>query len=149
MTRDELATIVNTVYVAWNLDMVNPPRVYDAWMRYLSDLDFDTVMAVVDRAVTAGEKWAPRIGEVRRRAIDSLDPAGEVPAGEIAWQWAENRLRAVNSGVAPTAHPDPRVDQMIGAAMRAAGTGDAFHKQAFIGAWEQQVAGYEQERYGI
>lgn len=149
MTREELAALVDTVVGAWQIEVTDRRSLYRTWHRYLADLPFEAALEAVDARVIAGDHWAPRVGEIRRAAIERGLPPLLWPDPDIAWQAAEDRLRAANSGVAPKARFDPLVEDALRSAMRAAGTNDGFHKQAFLAAWAQQTAAFEQSRYGL
>lgn len=149
MDRKELSAIVDTVVAAWQVDIADRKTMYRTWFRYLSDLDFEMVLAAVDAKVVAGERWAPRVGEIRRDAIDRLHGQSRWPDAETAWQFVEDRLEAANSGFTAAPHGDSEVDEAIGRAMRTCGTRNGFHKQAFIRAWNNETVLFEQTRYGL
>lgn len=149
MTREELAALVDTVIGAWQIEVTDRRSLYRTWHRYLADVEFEAALSAVDARVIAGDHWPPRVGEIRRAAIERGLPPVVWPDGEIAWQAAEDRLRAANSGVIPKARFEPDVEQALSVAMRTAGSVDGFHKQAFLAAWTQQTALFEQSRYGL
>jgi hypothetical protein len=148
VTREELSTIVDTMVAAWQVDIADRKTLYRTWWRYLADVDYDHALAALDARVVAGDRWAPRVGELRRFAIDRALGPVDWPDPEIAWQFAEDRLRDANSGNQPRSR-GPVLDQAITAAMRAAGTSDGFHKHAFLKAWEAESHRFEQARYGL
>lgn len=148
MNRTELTAIVDTMVAAWQVEIADRKTLYRTWWRYLADIEYAAALAALDARVVAGDRWAPRVGEIRRAAIDVMIGAVEWPDGEIAWQYAEDRLRDANSGFAPRSR-GVSLDEAITAAMRAAGTVDGFHKQAFLKAWDTQTATFEQTRYGL
>jgi hypothetical protein len=148
VTRDELAAVVDTMIAAWQIDIADRKTLYRTWWRYLSDVSYDDALAVVDARVVAGDRWAPRVGEIRRAAVDRTIGTVDWPDAEIAWQFAEDRLRDANSGLNPRSRGES-LDQALASAMRAAGTNDGFHKQAFVKAWETETDRFEQTRYGL
>jgi hypothetical protein len=148
MDRKQLATIVDTVLAAWQVDTRDVKTVYRTWHRYLADVDFAAALAAVDAAVVTGERWAPRVGEIRRAAIDATDPAPAWPTADAAWAIAEARLRAVHSGVSMPSHGEV-VDAAVARAMAAAVTTDSFHRQAFFDAWAVETRAREIARYGL
>lgn len=149
MTREELTSIVDTMVAAWQVDIADRKTLYRTWWRYLADVDYVYALAALDARVVAGDRWAPRVGEIRRAAIDLRDGGtAEWPDGEIAWQFAEDRLRDVNSGNEPRQR-GAALDEALARAMRAAGTSDGYHRQAFLRAWEAETRTFEQQRYGL
>lgn len=151
MNRKELGALVDTMIGAWQIDVHDRRSLYRTWWRYLADIPYSAALAALDARVIAGDRWAPRVGELRRAAIDRCgDPNEFWPDAEMAWQDVENRLEDANSGVRfRAARFGPDAEEAIGRAMRTAGTRNGYHKQAFIKAWGIETAEYEQRRYGL
>lgn len=149
MTKAELSAIVDTVIAAWQLEIGDRKTLYRTWWRYLGDLTFTEVLAAVDARVVAGDRWAPRVGELRRSAIDRTSPTSLWPDPDSAWLRVEALLSAANTGVDSRPLFTVEVEAAIGRAMRAAGTRDGFHKHAFLRAWADETARREQQRYGL
>lgn len=149
MNRKELTAIVDTMVSAWQVEVSDRKSLYRTWWRYLSDVPFDAGLAALDARVVAGDRWAPRVGELRRDALDRTLPSVIWPDPEIAWQAAETRLQDANSGVQPRSRFSEEVEASLSRAMRAAGTRDGFHKQAFLAAWTVETRTFEEQRYGL
>jgi hypothetical protein len=150
VNRKELAAIVDTMVSAWQVEITDRKSLYRTWFRYLSDVPFDAGLAALDARVVAGDRWAPRVGELRRAALDRVNGAVDWIDNETAWQHAEWLLQSANSGISTTTRRyDPEVEAAVSRAMKRAGTRDGFHKQAFIKAFEIETAEFEQRRYGL
>lgn len=143
MTRKELVKIVDLVTAAWNLDRGKDEfaRTVRAWWRYLHDLDYGDVLNVVDRLVVTSQ-WPPKVGDVRRRTLDTTDPTDWPTPGE-AWAQAQERIRSLEQGTEwVELHPH------VAEAMRAAGLdgkGRADQRQ-FTEAYERVTAGAQESR---
>lgn len=146
MQKPELTALVDTVCSNWNRDDENKINLYRTWWRYLSDLDYDATLKVVDGLIVSGTPWMPRVGDVRRAVIDLTSEAPPLPQDEVAWSHAEARWNAVALGVEPPITGSPATDEAIGSAMRLAGRPD---RRAFIEAWEQVRSEIDADRYGI
>lgn len=149
MTKAELSAIVDTVIAAWQLEVADRKTLYRTWWRYLGDLPFADVVAAVDACVVAGDRWAPRVGELRRSTIDRSTPGLAWPDPDSAWAHVEALLSAANTGIAPHRRLDPTIEAAITRAMRTAGIRDGYHKHAFVRAWAEETARWEQDRYGL
>lgn len=106
MTRAELVKIVDLVAAAWNQNHGDNERARTvrAWWRYLQDLHYGDVLNVVDRLVVLGG-WPPKVGEVRRKVLDTVEPY-DAPTVHEAWAQAADRVRAVEQGTEwPMVHP--------------------------------------------
>lgn len=93
MTRAELVRIVDIVQAAWPTSDSNRHAVVRTWWRYLQDLEYQHVLAEIDKRVVRGG-WPPRVGEVRRAVV--LDSELDTP--QKAWTDVLERLRAVETG---------------------------------------------------
>lgn len=98
MTRKELVKVVDLVVAAWNLDQgpTEFARTVRAWWRYLHDLEYGDVLNTVDRLVVTSQ-WPPKVGEVRRRTLDAVDPT-DWPAPGEAWAQVQERIRSLEQG---------------------------------------------------
>lgn len=98
MTRKELVKVVDLVTAAWNMDQAPADfaRTVRAWWRYLHDLEYGDVVAVVDRLVVT-TPWPPKVGEVRRKTLDTVAPTDWPTAGE-AWAQVQERIRSLEQG---------------------------------------------------
>lgn len=147
MDRKQLVAIADTVRSGWNLDVGDLKLMYRTWWRYLHDLEFEAVLATVDQSITSGEKWPPKVGELRRRSID----AGRAhwPSAEQAWVLVEGRLAAANTGLPTPTSDDPEIDMTVGTAMRTAKTQDGFQKVSFVQAWNEATKERDFRVYGL
>ena len=146
MQKPELTTIVDAVCSNWNRDDENKINLYRTWWRYLSDLDYEATLKVIDGLIVSGSPWMPRVGDVRRAVIDATSGVPALPHDEVAWSHAEARWNAAALGVEPEVTGSPATNEAISKAMRLAGRPD---RRAFIEAWEQVRAEVEADRYGI
>lgn len=143
MTRKELVKIVDLVVAAWNLDHgpTEFSRTVKAWWRYLHDLEYGDVLNVVDRLVVTSP-WAPKVGEVRRKTLDTVAPT-DWPTPGAAWAQAQERVRSLEQGTEWTElHP------LVAEGMRRAGLdgrGRADQK-TFDRAYDEIVAEAQESR---
>jgi hypothetical protein len=150
LNRKELAAVVDTMVSAWQVEVADRKSLYRTWFRYLSDVGFDDALAAIDARVVAGDRWAPRVGEIRRTALDRSKAPVDWPDAETAWQRAETRLQDAASGLVEERSTFAiEVEEAIGRAMRRAGTRDGYHKHAFTKAWDLETVAFEQSRYGL
>jgi hypothetical protein len=138
MTKQELVNVVNVINANWPQADADPKAQYEMWWRYLGDLDEENVSSVVDALVIEASQWRPRVGEIRRRAIDG-DKSWPTPDG--AWAIAEERRKCADMGVEAPAL-DSGVLSVLGEAMRGSrGQG----KSGFMAEWQSALA----RRYGL
>lgn len=138
MNKQDVVNVVSIVNANWPQNDNDLKSQCEMWWRYLGDLDTASVVRVVDELVIEGSQWRPRVGEVRRRAIDG-DKVWPTPDG--AWAIAEERRKCADMGVEPPAL-DPEVTEVLGEAMRGSrGQG----KGGFIAEWQAAMA----RRYGL
>jgi len=138
MTKAEMVAIVNLVNATWAPGDMDLKDVYAAWWRYLEDLDVSTVQAIVDELVIDAAPWRPKVGEIRRRAIDG---PGGWPSPDAAWALAEACRFAADSGTDVPEMPNG-ASRLLGECMRSSRYGG---KAAFIEAWRAVTA----ERYAL
>lgn len=136
MTRKELVKIVDLVTAAWNLDHdpTQFTRTVRAWWRYLHDLDYGDTLNIVDRFVVTSP-WPPKVGELRRKVLDTIDPTDWPSSGE-AWAQTQERLRSIEQGTEwVDIHPH------VAAAMRTAGLDGRGRadQRAFTAAYDQII----------
>lgn len=137
MTKDELISIVKAVNVNWPVNDTDVKAVYETWWRFLEDLEFPLVQAVVDDLIIESSPWRPKVGEIRRRVIDGKDGW---PTPEVAWTLAETCMIAANQGTEP-----PGLPNGVAAPLRDCMRGSRNNKAAFVELWQARTA----ERYSI
>lgn len=146
MQKPELSALVDAVMATWGTDSTDKLAMYRTWWRYLSDLDARDVTAVIDQAVLAGERWMPRVGDVRQAAMDRASGKAPLPDAERAWALAASRFSATDMGTDAASSGDDELDELIGEAMRRAGGAD---KRAFVEAWAGVRAEAVADRYAL
>lgn len=138
MTKQELIDLVNMINATWPPPEMDQKAVYNTWWRYLGDLELQQVQPVVDELIIESSPWRPKVGEVRRRAIDG----GNVwPSPDAAWELAEACRRAADTGIEVPGLPDG-VAGPLGECMRGSRFGG---KAGFLELWKQKTA----ERYMV
>ena len=142
MLKPELSALVDSVMATWGTESTDKLVMYRTWWRYLSDVDAADVTAVIDQRVLAGERWMPRVGDVRQAAMDRASGKAPLPDAERTWALAAARFSATDMGTDAASSGDDELDEMIGEAMRRAGGSD---KRAFAEAW----AGVREEAIAI
>lgn len=146
MQKAELTAIVDLVCSNWGSPDGGKVPLYRTWWRYLSDVEYSDVLTVIDNMIIENVRWMPRVGEVRRLAIDNANGFSHYPDGERAWFLAAQRWEAVAMGIDPPGSGDEKIDELVGIAMREAGTPE---KRAFISAWTNVLRSDELKRYAI
>lgn len=146
MQKTELTAIVDTVCSNWVNGETDKITMYRTWWRYLSDLDYQRTLKVIDEIIISGQRWIPRVGDVRRQVIDATEHHEAFPSPEVAWGYAESRWNAVALGTEPPSSGSPAIDSAIGEAMRKSGHAE---RRAFISAWEKIQLEIEMERYAL
>jgi len=146
MNKAETIIIVDRVRANWNwlnLSKDKEIALYETWHRYLEDQPFPTVESVVDSLITSNGPF-PRVGEVRKRAVDTGRDAPPSIGEAIAQAGAATE--AVNWGTdVPDMHPD------VNEALRAyrnsggSGVGGYWSEKAFVVAYEKVLA----KRYAL
>lgn len=138
MNKQELVNVVSIINANWPQNDADQRSQLEMWWRYLGDLDAEAVNKVVDEIVIEAAQWRPRVGEIRRKAIDG-DKVWPTPDG--AWAIAEERRKCADMGVEPPVL-DQELTEVIGEAMRGSrGQG----KGGFIAEWQAAMA----RRYGL
>lgn len=140
MTKAELLSLVDAVLSVWPSEQIDRKALYKTWWRYLADIEFTKaeealdayVLRCVDPEANQGAlrgSWRPTPGDIRRLAIDGT--VRSWPTADEAWAAAEQRINALQSGVQAPVHPDPEVDETIGATLRTSKAS----RLAFLSAW--------------
>lgn len=146
MQKAELTALVDAACANWGSPVGDKTQLYRTWWRYLSDVEYQAALSALDDFVIAGQRFMPRVGEIRRSALNSTNGWYELPDLEGAWALAASRWSAVDMGVEPVFTGNADLDALIGDAMRQAGAVD---KRAFSEAWNHVRAVAEQSRYQL
>lgn len=146
MQKTELSSLVDAVIATWGTDATDKLALYRTWWRYLSDLEASDVTAVIDQAVLSGERWMPKVGEIRQGAMDLASGKAPLPDAERAWALAASRFSATDMGTDAASSGDDELDELVGRAMRLAGGAD---KRSFAEAWATVRAEAVAIRYAL
>jgi hypothetical protein len=148
MEKEELAKVVRKVSINWNAATAGPPfqERFALWWKFLSDLSKADVDAAVDQIIVLDQQWMPRVGQVRRLAIDlALDDP--IPSRPQAWAQFRAAITGSESGT-QFVKPHDLVGQTMrsfpnkGAALRTNSD-----RELFLQAYDQIVGNEERERY--
>ena len=100
MTKNELISVVDTVYAMWNRELpLDPELLYNAWGRILKDCPKDGVLDAVDRLALT-EAFMPPVGMIKAEYQRLLPNA--TPTASQAWNEYCRLRDAVNSGTHDT-----------------------------------------------
>lgn len=146
MQKAELTGLVDLACSNWGSPDGDKIALYRTWWRYLSDLEYGTVLKVLDDMIISCVRWMPRVGDVRRLAIDAGTNGVQVPDVERAWFLAAQRWSAVDMGIDPPSSGDPEIDELIGQAMRLTGSPE---KRAFAEGWAHVLQGLQETKYAL
>lgn len=146
MQKAELTAIVDLACSNWGSPDGGKVSLYRTWWRYLADLEYPDVLKTLDELILENVRWMPRVGEIRRTTIDRSNGSGRIPDAERAWFLAAQRWEAVTMGIDPPGSGDEEIDELIGIAMREAGTPE---KRAFVSSWTLVLQRDELQRYAL
>jgi hypothetical protein len=146
LQKTELTSIVDTVCSNWTSAETDKVTLYRTWWRYLSDLEYQQTLKIIDELIISGQRWIPRVGDVRRLVMNASARYESLPSSDIAWGYAESRWNAVALGTEPPSSGSPATDSAIGEAMRQSGHPE---RRAFIASWETVRSSIEMERYAL
>ncbi len=148
MEKEELAKVVKKVSINWNAATGGPPfqERFALWWKFLSDLSKADVDAAVDQIIILDQDRMPRVGQVRRLAID-LVLADPIPARPQAWAQFRAAIAGSEAGTQFTKPHD-----LVGKTMRSfPNNGAALRtnsdRELFLQAYDQIVSKAERERY--
>ena len=115
------------------------------WWRYLSDLPAEDVENAVDQLILLDQQFIPRVGQVRRLAID-LVRNHPIPTSAEAWSQFRTAIEASESGT-----PFTKPHDLVGKTMRLfPNNGASLRTNAdrtlFLQAYEKMVGNEERER---
>ena len=148
MEKTELAEVVKQVSINWNLPTMGPPFLERCrlWWDYLNDLEIDLIDQAVRQIITLDQRFVPRVGQVRRLAID-LGQGDPIPSPPEAWAQFRSAIGGSEAGV-PFEKPHDLVAKTMksfpnsGAALRTNSD-----RELFLSAFGAIVAEAEKERY--
>lgn len=147
MTVEELEKLLDLALGAWGQQ---PPRaelgrLRAAWWRYLGDFDQSEVLAAIDDFISSSPRWMPRVGEVRRKVIESR--VGSPPSPGEAWaallQWRSD----IEYGLVPDdVHPLVK-DTVVRLGAAAAGLYSNSDRDFFTKEYEKTCEEYYSRKY--
>jgi hypothetical protein len=144
----ELAAVVKDVSVNWSLPTMGPQyqERCKLWWEYLHDLEFDLVNSAIKQIIFLDQRFAPRVGQVRRLAID-MKLKDSIPSPSEAWSQFRSAIDASESGI-----PFEKPHNIVGKTMRSfpkngAGLRTNSDRELFLSAYERLVKKTEIERY--
>ncbi len=146
--KSDLVPIVKKISINWDAATGGPPfkERCTLWWKFLKDLSADSVNEAVDQIIVLDQQRLPRVGQVRRLAIDLL-LGDEIPATPQAW----SQFRAAIDGAeAGTQFAKPH--DLVGETMRSfpkngAGLRTNADRELFLKAYEAVVLKAERNRY--
>jgi hypothetical protein len=149
MDKDDLAQAVKRVSINWNLPTAGPPFQERCmlWWDFLSDIEIDPVNKAIKQIIALDQKFPPRVGQVRRLAIDMESEEDPIPSPPEAW--AQFR-QAIDASEAGTRFRKPH--DLVGQTMRsfpnnAAGLRTNSDRELFLSAYSKITESAEKERY--
>lgn len=148
MDDNELAAAVKRVSINWSLPTVGPPfqERCKLWWEYLHDLEVDLVDNAIKQIISLDQRFAPRVGQVRRLAIDmKLEDA--IPSPPEAWSQFRSAINGSESGT-----PFQKPHNIVGQTMKSfpnngAGLRTNSDRELFLSAYQKMVDKIEVERY--
>lgn len=150
MNKEEIVKIVDRVCSAWNqiLSMPAKKEMYETWYHVLKDLDAVNVLRVIDDFIIEDDRFMPRAGTVRKRALSSNLEAPLEPI--IAWQQFRSIADSAGAGVEILdMNPLVRVTLNRLGGTSAFGLHTNGDREAFLSVYRLVVAEWEREHYGI
>ena len=149
MDKDDLARVVKRVSVNWNLPTAGPPFQERCvlWWDFLNDIETDLVNEAIKQIITLDQKFPPRVGQIRRLAIDMKLKEDPIPSPPEAWAQFRQAIDASEAGVYFRKPHD-----LVGRAMKSfPNSGTALRtnsdRELFLSAYGKIVADAEKERY--
>lgn len=148
MEKAELSKIVKKVSINWNAATTGPPFQERAslWWKFLSDLSEEDVDAAIDQIIIIDQERMPRVGQVRRLAID-LRLGDAIPDPASAWSQLRSAVTGSEAGVS-FEKPHDLVGQTMktfpnnGASLRTNSD-----RELFLQAYSKVVGAEERKRY--
>jgi hypothetical protein len=148
MEKLDLVSIVKKVSINWDAATGGPPfkERCALWWKFLEDLSADSVNDAVDQIIVLDQQRLPRVGQVRRLAID-LALGDDIPTAPQAWAQFRAAIDAAESG---TSFDKPH--DLVGETMRSfpkngAGLRTNSDRELFLKAYETIVLKAERNRY--
>ena len=148
MEKDKFIEIIKRLCINWDVITTGPPfkERCSVWWRYLSDLPTEDVENAVDQLILLDQQFIPRVGQVRRLAIDLVRNA-PIPTSAEAWSQFRTAIEASESGV-----PFTKPHDLVAKAMRSfPNNGASLRTNAdrtlFLQAYDKMVGDEERERY--
>ena len=149
MDKDELATAVKQVSVNWNLPTAGPPFQDRCrlWWDFLNDIEVGLVNESIKQIIALDQKFPPRVGQIRRLAIDMKLKEDPIPSPPEAWAQFRQAIDASEAGI-HFRKPHDLVGQTMrsfpnsGAALRTNSD-----RELFLSAYSKIAANAEKERY--
>ena len=148
MEKEELPLIVKEICINWDAPTTGPPfkERCALWWKHLADLSKKDVDAAVSELILLDQNFIPRVGQVRRLAIDLVrkDP---IPTAPEAWSQFRAAIEGSESGV-----PFQKPHDLVGKTMRLfPNSGASLRTNAdrtlFLQAYDKMVNDEERERY--
>ncbi len=148
MEKGELAAIVRKICINWDLPTVGPPfkERCGLWWELLQDLDIEPVQSAIYEIIATDQPKVPRVGQVRRLALDFLldDP---FPSPAEAWTQLRSAVTGAEAGTSFEKPHDVVGETMRlfpnnGAALRTNGD-----RELFFTTYKRTIARKEKERY--
>lgn len=149
MDKDDLARVVKRVSVNWNLPTAGPPFQERCvlWWDFLNDIEIDLADKAIKQIIALDQKFPPRVGQIRRIAIDMKLEGNPIPSPPEAWAQFRQAIDASESGISFRKPHD-----LIGQTMRSfpnngAGLRTNSDRELFLSAYGKIVEEVEKERY--
>lgn len=151
MTKTELKSIVDRIYLMWNqqINPVTQKELYNGWWRILLDLSEDDVQETIDELVIENG-FMPRAGEVRRRTINRTKGI-TCPSPAEAWQ----QFRAAADAAQGGSYSGERIHELVAQTVKALGGTSAYSlhtngdREMFLSAYDKTVKEFERTAYAI
>ena len=146
--KSDLVPIVKKVSINWDAATGGPPfkERCSLWWKFLEDLSADSVNEAVDQIIVLDQQRLPRVGQVRRLAID-LALGDEIPAAPQAWSQFRAAIDAAESGVSFDKPHDLVGETMRSFPKNGAGLRTNSDRELFLKAYETIVLKEERNRY--
>lgn len=149
MDKDDLARAVKRVSVNWNLPTAGPPFQERCvlWWDFLNDIEIDIVDEAIKQIIALDQRFPPRVGQIRRLAIDMKLREDPIPSPPEAWAQFRQAIDASEAGIHFRKPHD-----LVGQTMRsfpnnAAGLRTNSDRELFLSAYGKIVESAEKERY--
>lgn len=138
MTKEELIQIAQRCWATWNQTPADLKASYEAWWAVLSDLDAETVGAVINR-LSVSSTFCPKPGELRRAALGE-----DVPTPAEAW----SAYRAMSESLV-RGTPIPEMHELVKNCIKKVGPGLVTNsdREHFLNQYGEELARYRERNF--